>query len=287
MIGARHFLMEFEMKRITYFLFFWILGFGFAAQAEMAADSRAMYDRMDRLERDITLLQRKVYKAGALVAEQGNAVAVPADLKTGSVEHLYTKISELENVVAQMTAQMEELSHQLAQTQSDLNKINSDVDFRFSELKKPEVITPPTTQDSVAPVKKEDKPKDAQSAYEAAYKLLNAQKYAEAQVALEDFLKNYPADALAGNAQYWLGETFYVRELYEPAAVAFANGFKNYKTSTKGADNLLKLGLTMEKLDKKKEACTAFKSLKKEFPKASGVVSSRATKEMEKLGCNK
>ena len=43
----------------------------------------------------------------------------------------------------------------------------------------------------------------------------------------------------------------------------------------------------MQQLDKKKEACTAFKNLKKEFPKASELILSRAQKESKKLGCDK
>ena len=117
--------------------------------------------------------------------------------------------------------------------------------------------------------------------------MLKQLKYEEAEEALQAFLKDYPEHELAGNAQYWLGETYYVRGQYEPAAVAFATGFKNYKNNTKAPDNLLKLGLSMQQLGKKKEACTAFKNLKTKFPKASDVLLSRAAKESDKLGCDK
>ena len=251
------------------------------ALAQLNTDSRAIYDRMDRLERDITLIQRRLYKNDENVKVE--TMTTQNNIPEGSVQHLYTKMAELEQLVAQMTGQFEELSYQISQTQADLKKINADIDFRLSEIqtnktvveKQPEVVL------------EAEKPKDANTAYDEAYSLLKQLKYEDAQIALENFLATYPEHELAGNAQYWLGETYYVRRQYEPAAVAFATGFKNYKNSSKGADNLLKLGLSMQQLDKKKEACTAFKNLKKEFPKASDLILSRAEKESKKLGCNK
>ena len=252
--------------------------------AQLNTDSRAIYDRMDRLERDITLLQRRLYKNDDSTPKT-QTPAIHSDIPEGSVQHLYAKIADLEQLVAQMTGQFEELSYQVAQTQADLKKINADIDLRLSEIQEQKNNTPATAEP--LPVQQKEKPKDAKSAYNAAYDLLKQLKYSEAEVALKEFLATYPNDELAGNAQYWLGETYYVRHQYEQAAVAFANGFKNYKKSSKAPDNLLKLGLSMQQLDKKKEACTAFKSLKKEFPKASELILSRAQKESKKLGCDK
>lgn len=256
------------------------------AKADLNVDARAMYDRMDRLERDITLMQRKLYKNGQDTSSNG---PVSSQMQEGSVQHLYAKINELEALVSQMTSQMEENAHQLTVLQEDLKRINADVDFRLNELKNANVPPEPQKQEEVAETKEEkkEKPKDAKTAYNEAYDLLKQLKYEEAEEALQAFLKDYPDNELAGNAQYWLGETYYVRGQYEPAAVAFATGFKKYNNNTKAADNLLKLGLSMQQLGKKKEACTAFKNLKTKFPNSSETLLSRATKESEKLGCDK
>ena len=270
--------------KLCRYIFCAALLFSTSAYATLNTDSRAIYDRMDRLERDITLLQRRLYKGNDAV-ETTTSTATQLDIPEGSVQHLYAKIAELEQLVTQMTGQFEELTYQVAQTQADLKKINADIDFRFSEMQA--MKNEPTEIETIQNIPQPEKPKDAKSAYNAAYDLLKQLKYEQAEIALKDFLATYPNDELAGNAQYWLGETYYVRHQYEQAAVAFANGFKNYKKSSKAADNLLKLGLTMQQLDKKKEACTAFKSLKKEFPKASELILSRAQKESKKLGCDK
>lgn len=279
-----------KMKNcIKLFLFLFAIVFAFNAKADLNVDARAIYDRMDRLERDITLMQRRLYKNGQ---EKGAAVVQDSSqFQEGSVQHLYAKINELERLVAQMTSQMEENAHQLSVLQEDLKRINADVDFRLNEMKNASAsaVAAEEKKETVEDKKEEKKeaPKDAKSAYNEAYNLLKQFKYEEAEEALQAFLKDYPDDELAGNAQYWLGETYYARKQYESAAVAFATGFKKYEKNTKAPDNLLKLGLSMQQLGKKKEACTAFKSLKVKFPKASDLLLSRAQKESDKLGCDK
>ena len=256
------------------------------AYAELNVDSRAIFDRMDRLERDVTLLQRRLYKKGDDAVGASQNTAASEQMPESSVQQLYLKLNDQDRALSEMTAQVEELAFQLAQLKEEVKKINADVDFRFKELAgRPATLPAINPRPVVADVPENDAPKDPKAAYNDAYNLLKQLKYEQAEVALQDFLQKYPDHELAGNAQYWLGETYYVRGLYEQAAVAFATGFKKYKKSTKGADNLLKLGLSMQQLGKEKEACTAFKNLKKEFPKASDLLLSRAKKESNKLGC--
>ena len=81
--------------------------------------------------------------------------------------------------------------------------------------------------------------------YQAALDFLVKHDYDSAEQAFRTFAKQHPNDPLAGNAQYWLGETFYVRQRYQDAAVAFLEGYQKYPKSPKSADNLLKLGMAL------------------------------------------
>ena len=49
-------------------------------------------------------------------------------------------------------------------------------------------------------------------AYQAAFDLLKAGQYDRAIPAFQSFLAAYPGSQLADNAQYWLGEAFYVNK---------------------------------------------------------------------------
>ena len=121
--------------------------------------------------------------------------------------------------------------------------------------------------------------------YDYATGLLQRGAYAEAEVALKAFVAQHPKDPLAGNAQYWLGETYYVRSDFKNAAVAFAEGYQKYPNSSKAPDNLLKLGMSLGQTGQKDNACTAFRQLGKQFPAASGAIKDRAARAKQRYGC--
>jgi tol-pal system protein YbgF len=126
---------------------------------------------------------------------------------------------------------------------------------------------------------------DPQADYDHAFSLLRQADYGAAQQAMAAFVERYPEHELAGNAQYWLGETYYVRKDYESAAVAFATGYQKYPDSPKAPDNLLKLGMSVSALGKQPEACAAFERLQQDYPNASSIVLQRARNESNRLGC--
>jgi tol-pal system protein YbgF len=121
--------------------------------------------------------------------------------------------------------------------------------------------------------------------YQYAFGLLRQANYPEAERALRTFIERNPTSPLAGNAQYWLGETFYVRGDYKNAAVAFAEGYQKYPDSGKAPDNLLKLGMSLVEIGSKSDACTALGQLDKQFPGAPANIKERAVSERQRLGC--
>src|SRR6266849_3432237 len=125
----------------------------------------------------------------------------------------------------------------------------------------------------------------AQDQYNYAFGLLRQADYPAAEEALRTFVQRYPNDPLAGNAEYWLGETYYVRKDYNNAAATFAEGYRKYPQSGKAADNLLKLGMSLGNVGQKKEACLTFNQLAHDFPKAASNITERANQEKQRLGC--
>ncbi|MCB1505878.1 MAG: tol-pal system protein YbgF [Hyphomicrobiaceae bacterium] len=121
--------------------------------------------------------------------------------------------------------------------------------------------------------------------YEAAYGYLLRQDYGAAEAGFEDFLRAHPNDQLAGNAQYWLGETHFVRGNYKSAASAFLKGYQTYASGNKAPDSLLKLAMSLDRLGQKDAACSSFTELIGKFPDAPGHVKSKAETEKRRLGC--
>ncbi|MGE3064352.1 MAG: tol-pal system protein YbgF [Hyphomicrobiaceae bacterium] len=126
---------------------------------------------------------------------------------------------------------------------------------------------------------------DSRQSYETAYGYMLQQDYGAAQAAFGDFLKRYPQDHLAGNAQYWLGETYYVRGQFKEAAAEFLKGYQSYSRGPKAPDSLLKLAMSLDKLGQKDAACSSYSELSARFPNAPASIRSRADAERRRVGC--
>ena len=121
--------------------------------------------------------------------------------------------------------------------------------------------------------------------YKYAFGLLRQANYDKAELALQEFVKRYPKEPLAGNARYWLGETFYVRAAFVQAAEVFLEGYQSDPKGPKAPDSLLKLGMSLGGLEKKREACAAFDKLIKDFPDVSPGVKNTVAREKQKNAC--
>jgi len=130
-----------------------------------------------------------------------------------------------------------------------------------------------------------DKPPKEQ--YDFAISFMKIGDYETAEFALKEFIEKNKDHDLAGNAQYWYGETFRIRQLYSDAATAYLDGYQNYPKSDKAPDNLLKLGITMVQLGEKEQGCTMITGIKKQYPKASKSVLQKAQYEQKKFNCSK
>lgn len=124
-----------------------------------------------------------------------------------------------------------------------------------------------------------------QQLYEQAYGYLLQKDYGAAEAGFDDFLKRHPSHQLAGNAQYWLGETHYVRGQYRAAAAAFLKGYQTYSRSPKAPECLLKLAMSLQRLGQKDAACSSFNELATKYPNPPAHVKSIAQTERQRGGC--
>ena len=129
--------------------------------------------------------------------------------------------------------------------------------------------------------------KPPQDQYDFAVSFIKIGDYETAEFALKEFIEKNKDHDLAGNAQYWYGETFRIRQLYSDAATAYLDGYQNYPKSIKAPDNLLKLGITMVQLGEKAQGCSMIIGIKKQYPKASKSVLQKAQYEQKKFKCAK
>ena len=130
----------------------------------------------------------------------------------------------------------------------------------------------------------DEAPESPEALYERSNESLLRRQFGDAEAGFSTFLSKYPDHSLAGSAQYWLGETFYAQGDFKRAAQTFLQGYKNYPKSRRAPDSLLKLGLSLRKLDQQEQACAALASVGTEFPRAVEA-KKRAQAELKRAGC--
>ena len=123
--------------------------------------------------------------------------------------------------------------------------------------------------------------------YEFAISFLKIGDYETAEFALRQFIDANPKHDLAGSAQYWYGETFRVRQLYQDAATAYLDGYQKYPKSSKAPVNLLKLGVMLVQIGEKEQGCSMITGVKTQYPKANQSVIQKAEYEKKKFNCEK
>ena len=296
---------------------------------------RSTMERLDRVERDLNMLQRQVYRGGPAPMAGGDP---------GGAVNAEIRMDRMESQMRDLTGRVEEFMNQVERLRQRVDQVNGDVESRFSQappspggyasagpppprtrgagpssrelpaeppgvagtLTPPEpllrppggpnplagTLTPPGAgapselASAAAPPSGRLMPNGSTSEqYNYAFGLLKQADYPAAEVALKSFVEQHPNDPMAGNAQYWLGETYYTRGRYAEAATAFAEGYKRYPKSSKAADELLKLGMSLGRANQKQNACVVLAQLDHDFPAPGAAIKERAMTEKKKLGC--
>jgi tol-pal system protein YbgF len=275
---------------------------GLPAAAQDSGDIRALQDRLQRLDRELVTVQQQVYQGHGGHAVTGAVPAPTSDADTAAAVTLQTRISALESELRTTTGQIEEANFAVGDIRQRLDRLVNDLDSRLAALEKAfanrpppnAAVTPAAAPSATKPAAKADAPAapvklpkgSAKEQYEFAFDLLKRSDYPRAESALKQFVAAHPDDPLAPNAQYWLAETFFVRNNFGEAAAQFLAGYQKYPQAPKAPDNLVKLGLSLAKLGKTPEACAAFTRFEKEYPAATGALRGRVSDERQHLKCS-
>ena len=277
------------------------------------AAQESLNAQVERLQRELSALQRQVYRGEAPAA--GTAAAVGGGELSGTqAARVELRLSQFESELRALTGQIEQFGFKINQIDKRLDNLVADVDQRLQNLEQrldggaaisgngaagsgssdPSSLAAagaatggtaqaqPGQPGTLGVINQGDLNKfqqgqsgsvtgqaqagaaasggtaqtaavstgalpdgSPQEQYSYAFSLLRQAQYSEAEQALKAFVDQYPEDALAGNAKYWLGETHYVRGDYQQSAVIFAEAYQQYPNNSKAPDNLLKLGMSL------------------------------------------
>jgi tol-pal system protein YbgF len=288
------------------------------ATPAFAQDVSGMQSRLERLERDLTFMQRQVYKGGASVdPNAAGAAYAPTGANAGNLQ---VKITQLEEEMRALRGQIEQVDYRSQQAAQEVKRLSEDVDFRLRAIEEkmaaqpvaamepeaaaapaaeampataPEAATPqsegfdvnaPGPQSGVAPAAAKGFA-NAREHYNYAFMLLNQAKYEESAASFRQFLTRYPKDPLVANAHYWIGESHYARRDYTKAAESFRSGFEAAPKGQKAADNLLKLSLSLANIKRTQEACIVLKQITAKYGTTAKTTAQKAESEIKRLNC--
>ena len=286
---------------------------------------KAVADQIQVITNDLKTLEKAVYQKSDVVNLKPSSSISSDGLNEDIMTKHLLKLNEIENQFRELTNKFEEVNFKLDKLSTRVTKIQSDTQLRFSDLesgtvntaKKEKTVLPGSTKpkdfgaapayetsnlpkeqsinsvESAQTVIAEEPEqresllpdKSAEEQYEFAVSFMKIGDYETAEFALKEFIDKNKDHNLAGNAQYWYGETFRIRQLYSDAATAYLDGYQNYPKSIKAPDNLLKLGITMVQLGEKDQGCKMISGIKKEYPKANKSVLQKAQYEQKKFKC--
>ncbi|WP_417490656.1 tol-pal system protein YbgF [Maricaulis sp.] len=106
-----------------------------------------------------------------------------------------------------------------------------------------------------------------------------------AQAGFEAFVTDHGDDPRAGEAWYWLGETFFVRNDFTQSADAYIAALRADPEGVRAPDALVRLAASLHGLGRTDDACSTLARFGRQFPNASAASRDRASRESVRAGC--
>ena len=125
-------------------------------------------------------------------------------------------------------------------------------------------------------------PKDE---FELAVFSLERGQYDVAETSFTTFLQRYPKDPLAGEAVYYLGESFFKRNRHRDAAEQYLKISTDHPRTAHAPDAMLRLGQSLEKLGAKEQACAFYAEVPRKYPQANAIKTT-AQREFARAKCS-
>jgi tol-pal system protein YbgF len=174
--------------------------------------------------------------------------------ESASMVAMSQHVEELQSEVRELRGRIDELEHENAAMRKEQHDLYNDLSKRIGAGQAGTADAgdagsagggagPAAPAGGAAGAEGSNQPSSVEQAvYNQSFDALKAGSYSVAITSFKDFLNNYPQSPLAPNAQYWLGEAYYVNREYDSAAGAFRTVLKKWPDTAKAPDALLKLG---------------------------------------------
>lgn len=228
---------------------------------------------------------------GAATQSVSSSSAAPANTAlpiSSRVDRLETQMQNMIQAndaqkLADLQQQIQQLSGELQVQQHDIKLLNQQLRNFYkdlsSQIKQQKNLSSDGNSDnsasSTAPATKKPSKVDASksaaaaSAYQVALNLMMKKQYMKAAQAFNRYLADYPHDALAVNAHYWLGEIYVQQKKLTYAVAQFNRVIEGYPASVKVADAKVKIAIIHAAQGKDGLAKREFLAVKTRYPNST------------------
>ncbi|MEK6724414.1 MAG: hypothetical protein AABZ04_12850 [Pseudomonadota bacterium] len=261
--------------------------------------------RVDRLEKEMKAVQRKVFPAGAPVEAQivrpAAPTVVPGSPSSSPISDLTARVGALESQLASITGQVEENSFKLKQLEEAFTKYKAEIEGRLLQPETPPEVRPtaagPVAADpapvaakpaapkaapapapapatpaasearkaAIAAIERPDTGDAAMDSYSYGFRLWDAKFYPEAQAQLKATVDKYGDASVASRAQNLLGRAYLDDGKPALASVAFYENYQKRPRGDRAADSLAYLGEALIQLKKPADACKVYAELEQVY----------------------
>lgn len=249
---------------------------------QMQRDLLETKRRLDEAERGLRVLQADM--AGGVRAHVETLARNQADFQA-QLDGVRVDVQSVQGRSGDQARTNDELRQEISMLRDELNLQVADHAQRLALLEgrassasptsqQPAFVTPEPSRNAAPPAGE-----NASELYERALRRIrNDQALADGRSLMELFLKRYPADPLAVNAAYWVGETYYAEKLYDKAILQFEDVIQKYGEHPKVASAMLKQSFAFEALGDKANGRLLLQRVIDRFP-----LSEEAVRAKEKL----
>ena len=213
-------------------------------QSEMRALSTSIGEYKDFLKRPSKEIDRMKEDIG---------------LRTKTLEEKAKTSEEKNRVLEEQTKVLGEKNRGLEDRLKGLEEKMNELIAKLREAEK----TPPTKE--VLPEVK-GVSTGAGDLYKDAYETFQKGNLEGARRKFEAFLKQYPNTELSDNAQYWIGETYYLKKDFEKAILEYEKAIAKYPEGDKVPAALFKQALAFLELKDKTNARNLLKRVMERYP---------------------
>jgi len=260
----------------------------------IAAKDMTVDQRVGKLEKEMTAVQRKVFPGGVPVQPDITAQSAAPELPPASspVADLMARVTSLESQLATLTGQVEQNSYRLKQVEQQIETMKAATAAAASAPPELSSVATPATKApisgaaagsggaapkaaatgpsetrkaAVAAVERPDTGDAANDAYSYGFRLWEAKFYPEAQAQLKTTLEKFGNASVGSRTQNLLGRAYLDDGKPTLASLAFYENYQKRPTGDRAAQSLVYLGEALLQLKKPADACKVYGQIAQDY----------------------